>query len=314
LLVLAVQGYRRNTLNDAKTYLGIFVFVWLVYLGSGVFYLSYRAFDLPVYSTLMVNFVQGSLVAALLGCAVSVQVVRRKNQVEQDAARALDRNRLYTAAHHDLWQPIQSIGLQVTALEQLGGTNPEQARKYHRGIQSAVNHVHDFVDGLRHIDMQPHLQDVDLDKLLEPLIDECRLLAMQKHISTRVRPSHLVVRTDAALLQRIVRNLLSNAIRYTNAGGRIIVGVRRERGQLWLMVYDNGIGMTDAQAAASFEAFARFGDTTRVPEGMGIGLYSVKRIAQLLGLPTRLKSRLGKGTSIGLGLIPIIFLKNPLHL
>jgi signal transduction histidine kinase len=314
LLVLAVQGYRRNTLNDAKTYLGIFVFVWLVYLGSGVFYLSYRAFDLPVYSTLMVNFVQGSLVAALLGCAVSVQVVRRKNQVEQDAARALDRNRLYTAAHHDLWQPIQSIGLQVTALEQLGGTNPEQARKYHRGIQSAVNHVHDFVDGLRHIDMQPHLQDVDLDKLLEPLIDECRLLAMQKHISTTVRPSHLVIKTDAALLQRIVRNLLSNAIRYTNAGGRIIVGVRRERGQLWLMVYDNGIGMTDAQAAASFEAFARFGDTTRVPEGMGIGLYSVKRIAQLLGLPTRLKSRLGKGTSIGLGLIPINFLKNPLHL
>jgi signal transduction histidine kinase len=137
---------------------------------------------------------------------------------------------------------------------------------------------------------------------------------MQKHISFTVRPSHLVVLTDPTLLQRIVRNLLSNAIRYTNAGGRVIIGVRRERGQSWLMVYDNGIGMTDAQAAASFEAFARFGDTTRVPEGMGIGLYSVKRIAQRLGLPTRLKSRLGKGTSIGIGLIPSNSSQNHQHL
>jgi signal transduction histidine kinase len=314
LLVIACQAYGRNQEADAKTYLALFVTVWLVYLGSGIFYLSYRAFSLPVYSTLMVNFVQGSLVAALLGCVVSAQVVRRKNQVEQAAARALDRNHLYTAAHHDLWQPIQSIGLQVAALEGIAGTNPEQASKYYRGIQSAVNHVHDFVDGLRHIDMPPSLQEVDLDALLEPLIEECRLMAKQKHISFTVRPSHLAISTDPALLMRIVRNLLSNAIRYTNAGGRVIVGVRRERGQIWLMVYDNGIGMTDAQAAASFEAFARFGDTARVPEGMGIGLYSVKRIAQQLGLPTRLKSRLGKGTSIGLGLIPINSLQNPLQM
>lgn len=314
LLVLACQGYLRNKLADAKTYLAIFVAVWLVYLGSGVFYLLYRTLALPVYSTLMVNFVQGSLVAALLGCAVSVQVVRRKNQIEQAAERALDRNHLYTAAHHDLWQPIQSIGLQVAALEGLAGANPEQAQKYHRGIQSAVNHVHDFVDGLRHIDMPPSLQEVDLDALLQPLVDECRMLAMQKHISLTVRPSHLAISTDPALLQRIIRNLFSNAIRYTNAGGRVVVGVRRERGQVWLMVYDNGIGMTDVQAAACFEAFARFGDTSRVPEGMGIGLYSVKRIAQRLGLPTRLKSRIGKGTSIGLGLILINSLQNPLQM
>ncbi len=304
LLVLACQGYRRNKLADAKTYLAIFVAVWLVYLGSGVFYLLYRMLALPVYSTLMINFVQGSLVAALLGCAVSVQVVRRKNQVEQAAERALDRNQLYAAAHHDLWQPIQSIGLQVAALEGLAGSNPELARQYQRSIHSAVNHVHDFVEGLLHIDMPPNLKEVDLDALLEPLVDECRLLAAQKYISFTVRPSHLSISTDPALLQRIVRNLLSNASRYTNAGGRILIGVRHERGQLWLMVYDNGIGMTDAQAGASFEAFARFGDTSRVPEGMGIGLYSVKRMAQQLDLPTRMSSRLRKGTAIGIGLIP----------
>jgi signal transduction histidine kinase len=304
LLLLAIQGYCRRTHHADKTYLAIFVAVWGIYLGSGLFYLLYRTVDLPVYSTLMVNFVQGSLVAALLGCAVSVKVTKDKNKIQQAAERALDRNQLYTAAHHDLWQPIQSIGLQIAALEGLAGTNPELARQYQRRIQSAVNHVHDFVDGLRHMDMPPNLQEVDLDALLGPLVDEYRLLAAQKYISFTLRPSHLSISTDPALFQRIVRNLLSNASRYTNAGGRVLIGVRRERGQMWLMVYDNGIGMTDAQAGASFEAFARFGDTSKVPEGMGIGLYSVKRMAQQLDLPTRMSSRLRKGTAIGIGLIP----------
>jgi signal transduction histidine kinase len=68
------------------------------------------------------------------------------------------------------------------------------------------------------------------------------------------------------------------------------------------MVYDNGIGMSPEQAKASFEAFSRFGDINRVPEGQGIGLYSVKNMANQLGLKTWLVSHIGKGTTIGISL------------
>jgi signal transduction histidine kinase len=312
LLYFAAQAYRKETYRQsmgqadegAKTYLGLFVAVWAIYLTSGAFYLCYRIFALPVYLSLVVNFVQGSVVASLLGCAVSVQVIRRRNQLQKTAQRALDRNQLFTAAHHDLWQPIQSIGLHVTALEKLQGLNPEQAQRYQRNIQSAVTHVHNFVDDLRHEERPARFEDVDLNTLLEPLIDEYRLLATQKHISLRVHPAHRVFHTDAILLHRIVRNLLSNAIRYTNPGGRVIMGLRRAKGQCWLMVYDNGIGMSPEQTQSCFEFFSRFGDITRVPEGMGIGLFSVKRIAQQMNLPVRLASQLHHGTAIGVGLIP----------
>lgn len=129
--------------------------------------------------------------------------------------------------------------------------------------------------------------------------------AMQKNVTLRVYPAHRVVHTDAILIHRIARNLLSNAIRYTNPGGRVVLGLRRAKGQFWLTVYDNGLGMSPEQTQACFEAFSRFGDTTRVPEGMGIGLFSVKRLAQQMDLPLRIMSRLHHGTAIGVGLIPI---------
>jgi two-component system, sensor histidine kinase len=110
------------------------------------------------------------------------------------------------------------------------------------------------------------------------------------------------VHSDPALLQRIMRNLLTNALRYTLAGGGILLGVRRAEGKLWLMVYDNGIGMSPEQAQACFDAYTRFGDIQRVPEGMGIGLYSVKRMADQLGLQTRLLSKTDSGTAIGVSL------------
>jgi 7TMR-DISM extracellular 2 len=146
LTFFALRGYRRNTDASAKSYEALFLTVWLVYLGAGVFYLCYRWLNLPVYTTLMVNFIQGSLVAALLGCALSVQVIRRRNQMLQEVERVQERNHLYASVHHDLWQPIQSIGLQVAALK---GATGEHKMRIHRNIDGAISHVHDFVETTR---------------------------------------------------------------------------------------------------------------------------------------------------------------------
>jgi signal transduction histidine kinase len=299
LFVMALRAYRKpNGLGHTVPGM-LFLVVWAVYLASSMSYFVYRWVQFPISFMLMIHFVQGSVVAALLGCAVSALLVYKHQLTKQVALQQTQHNQLYAAAHHDLWQPIQSIGLYTAAMDSATST---EKTKYQRGIASAVASVHDFMEGLRKIDLAPKLQNLDLDTLLAPLVEESRLLASQKHTSLRVRNTSLAIHTDPALLQRIVRNLLTNAIRYTPVGGQILLGVRRAKGQQWLMVYDDGIGMSPAQAQASFEAFSRFGDTSRVPEGQGIGLYSVKNMANQLGLHTWLVSHLGKGTAIGVSL------------
>jgi two-component system, sensor histidine kinase len=150
--------------------------------------------------------------------------------------------------------------------------------------------------------VQPQLQTVNLHDVLAPIIEEYRHWCQGKHIMLRYRPLNILVYSDVQFLQRIVRNLLSNATRYTDSGGRILVGARRYRGTRWLVVVDTGIGMNAEQASQRFEAFRRFGAVEKIPQGMGIGLYSVKQMAHALGLQTSLRSTPGKGTTIGISI------------
>ena len=299
MVYLALRHYLRRK----EMYRLLFLAVWGIYAVSGVLYLLYRLIELPIHITLISNFVQGSLVAALLGCAVSVQILRKRNLLQVSVDRAQDRSLLYAAAQHDLVQPLQSVGLYAQALRD---ALPHQREKLLSGIDEAMASVQDFMRSMRQISLaeqpQPDLQVVNLHDVLDPVVQEFRQWTQARLITLRYQRVDRLVHTDVQTLQRIVRNLLSNAFRYTNEGGRILVGCRRRQGRLWLMVIDTGIGMNEAEAAQCFEAFQRFGEIERVPEGLGIGLYSVKRMATLLGQETMLKSVSGKGTVVGVSL------------
>ncbi len=130
-----------------------------------------------------------------------------------------------------------------------------------------------------------------------------RSLAQLKQLHLRYRPCQRIVRTDALSLKRIVRNLLSNAVRYTPPGGDILLACRMRQGQLWLLCWDTGPGMPPEQAAQCFEAFTRYDPEQQVPEGLGLGLFSVRELARGLGVPTWLQSRPGHGTCIGVALL-----------
>ncbi len=296
MMVLAL----RHAIRRAEMHRLLFLAVWGVYAFSGLLYVLYRLMELPIHVTLISNFVQGSLVAALLGCAVSAQILRRRNLLRASVSRAQDRSLLYAAAQHDLLQPLQSVNLYVQALRDAPLRKQEGLLQ---GIDEAMRTVNDFMVSMRQMSTneQPvlDLKVVSLHAVLEPVVQEFRQWTRAHHITLRYLPVHRLVRTDVLMLQRIARNLLSNALRYTDEGGRILIGCRRRRGRLWLMVIDTGIGMSKADAARCFEAFQRGGELERVPEGMGIGLYSVKRMATLLGQSTKLASVRGKGTSVG---------------
>lgn len=299
MVYLALRHYLRRT----EMYRLLFLAVWGIYAVSGVLYLLYRLIELPIHVTLISNFVQGSLVAALLGCAVSVQILRKRNLLQASMTRAQDRSLLYAAAQHDLLQPLQSVGLYAQALRD---APPHQREKLLRGIDEGMISVNEFMRSMREMSLieQPKLdlRVVGLHAVLDPVVQEFRQWTQARFVTLRYQRVDRLVQTDVQTLQRIVRNLLSNALRYTDEGGRILIGCRRKQGRLWLMVIDTGIGMSEAEAARCFEAFQRFGELERVPEGMGIGLYSVKRMATLLGQATTLRSVSGKGTAIGVSL------------
>ena len=293
----------RHAIRRAEMHRLLFLAVWGVYAFSGLLYVLYRLMELPIHVTLISNFVQGSLVAALLGCAVSVQILRKRNLLRASVSRARDRGLLYAAAQHDLLQPLQSVSLYAQALRHAPLREHECLLQ---GIDEAMRSVNDFMLSMRHMSLseQPmlDLKVVRLHTVLDPVVHEFRQWTQTRLVTLRYQRVDRFIQTDVQLLQRMVRNLLSNALRYTDEGGRILVGCRRRQGRLWLMVVDTGIGMSEADAARCFEAFQRFGEIERVPEGMGIGLYSVKRMATLLGQSTVLTSVSGKGTAVGVSL------------
>ncbi len=301
LTFFSVRGYIRKP----RPHMALFVGVWCVYLASGVLYILYRVLHLPVYLTLMVNYIQGSLVAALLGWAVCVQVVTRRQKMLAQIDQAHERAKLYVAAQHDLWQPLQSVQRYTYALAQ---ADESQRQKILLHIGTALKSVNDFMYTLRDLwipaPAKPLVsQNIQLNELLHAMVEEYRPLAQMKHINLRYRPTHRALNTHEPHLQRIVRNLITNALRYTPPGGRVLLTCRQRGEVTWLLCIDTGEGMSPEQAQKCFEAFTRFGDTQRIPEGMGLGLFSVRQLANAIGAQTHLKSREGHGTVIGIGLL-----------
>lgn len=295
----------RGLLQNRSAHMALFLAVWLIYLGSGVLYILYRALQLPVHYTLIGNYVQGSLVAAFLGAAVTVQVASKRKSLQRQLQRVRERALLQATAQHDLMQPLQSLRIHAQLLSHT--LDPTQHRQALARMQMALRQVNDFLPSLRHMwgeGQAPALQwqTLSVHDAIGVVVDEWREVAQLKQLHLRYRPAHHRVRTDVLSLQRIVRNLLSNAVRYTPPGGDVLLACRQRQGRLWLLCWDTGPGMPPEQMQQCFEAFTRFDPDQRVPEGLGLGLFSVRELARGLDVPTWLQSRPGHGSCIGVGL------------
>jgi signal transduction histidine kinase len=302
LLLLAVSVWFFRLQPSLKR--GIFIAVWVVYLLGMLVYWLFRYWEWPLVTTLGAHFIQGALVATLLGWSACMDVLLDRDALRLDMQLSNERSRWFAAAHHDLWQPIQSILLYARALV----LAPEARRPgLFSGIQLASRSVDDFMGHLRFWaegvnDVQQELRQtstLSAHELLQPLVVEMRMLAEQKHILLRYQPSRCVVAVDDLQVQRMVRNLLTNALRYTQSGGSVLIGCRRQRCLLWIWCMDTGLGMSQAQLSDCFDAFSRFDKGAQQVRTLGLGLYSFKELAQKMGLKTRWHSTLGKGTMIG---------------
>ena len=226
---------------------------------------------------------------------------------KDEAERAnLSKTRFLAAASHDLLQPLNAAHLSISVLSEMQAT--EEARRLSGQIEQSLQTIEDLIKTLLDISkldagvVKPELQTFPLDTVLAVLETSFGPMAAAKHLEFKVRRCGLLVRSDPLMLQRVLQNLVSNAVRYTKKGG-VLVGVRRRGKQCWVDVVDTGCGITEAECGQMFEEFYRgaaAADGTHT--GLGLGLAIVQRTVAALGYGLEVKSVLGKGSTFRLRL------------
>lgn len=233
-----------------------------------------------------------------------LELQEKTTQLESHTELVEDRNRvirnLFAGASHDLRQPLQAMALFVDALNDMCD---ERQKELLGKLELAIRNMRKLFDDL--LDMQKlegrlngqiNRGSVNLKPLLESVFHECDMLAQDKKLELRMHMRDIVVDSNASMLERIIRNLLSNAIRYTDRGG-ILLASRKRGTDIWIEIWDTGRGIPQDQME---KVFAQFYQVERVSnegkQGYGLGLSIVKRLSEMLDHRIEIHSREGRGT------------------
>lgn len=227
-----------------------------------------------------------------------VSHLRREKTIAEEANAA--KSRFLAAASHDLRQPVHALSLFVAAA-QIQPINPE-TRKLLDHIDDSVRSLGRLFGGLLDIS-RLDAGVVEVNRLVfavRPLIwdvfREFEAQAEAKRLQLRVHVPDVAIDSDPLLFERIVRNVVANAVAYTNNGG-VLIGCRRRGGHLRLEIWDTGSGIAAADQEQVFEEFYQVGNPERDrTKGVGLGLAIVKRLTTLLGHRLELRSKPGRGS------------------
>ncbi|HTO47897.1 MAG TPA: ATP-binding protein, partial [Burkholderiales bacterium] len=271
------------------------------------------ALAIPLGIALVIGLMFGRKVNLLVDEAIrrrfeNVELIdelsRQKEIAEAARAQAEAANRsrtqFFAAASHDLRQPLHALGLMSAALSE---------RSRDPAVTGLVASMNASVEALERLfnelldiskldagAVKPELRDFPVSRVLERLRIELAPEAAEKDLRLRVRPTRAWVRSDPVLLERILRNLISNAIRYTARGG-VLAGARRRGSALVLEVWDSGVGIPEPERGRIFEEFYQLGNHGRSSrKGLGLGLAIIERLCALLGYRVRVDSRPGRGS------------------
>jgi signal transduction histidine kinase/DNA-binding NarL/FixJ family response regulator len=223
-------------------------------------------------------------------------------------AANLAKSRFLAAASHDLRQPLHALNLFVAQLR--AETDPAERSRVTAQIDAAVTAMNDLFNALLDISkldagaLAPELTTFPVAHLLKQLETTFAPAAREKGLRLRFVPTAAWVRSDFILLQRILLNLVSNAIRYTARGG-VLVGCRRRGPQLRIEVWDSGIGIPEDQRENIFREFYQVVDPERSRRGrpgLGLGLAIVDRLCRLLDHRLELTSTPGRGSRFAVSL------------
>ena len=232
------------------------------------------------------------------------QLTIQRNEAEKARETAevanIAKSRFLAAASHDLRQPIHALNLYLGAFSQLQLAYPTglllgKVRQCALIMDNMFRTLLD-VSKLDAGAVNPQITVFALAPLFARMRLEFEPQARARNLELRVHRCSAFAKSDPALVERILRNLISNAIRYTDHG-RVVVGCRRHRGSLRVSIYDTGIGIAPDEQSLVFEAFYQVGNRARDrSKGLGLGLAIVERLSRLLETPLTLRSRPGHGS------------------
>jgi Na+/proline symporter/CheY-like chemotaxis protein/PAS domain-containing protein len=235
--------------------------------------------------------------------ALNAELTRAKAAAEE-ANR--DKTRFLAAASHDLLQPLNAARLYASGLVERQARRGDDAEtgpegRLLRNLGASLESVEELLGALLDISkldagaLRPEVRSFPLDDLFAMLRVEFAPLAENRGLELRVVPCTLAVASDRRLLHRVLQNLLSNAIRYTERG-RVLMGARRAGDHLLIQVWDTGPGIPPDKQALVFKEFQRFATGPGAERGLGLGLSIVERISRILDHPLGLRSTPGRGT------------------
>jgi signal transduction histidine kinase/CheY-like chemotaxis protein len=228
-------------------------------------------------------------------------------QKEFAEAANVSKSRFLASASHDLRQPVHALGMFVGALRDR--PLDEVSGRLVRQIQNSIGALDSLFSAILDISrldagvIESRPQAFAIHPMLERIcLDEIPEIN-RKGIELRLVPCSLFVRTDLVLLERVLRNLVSNAVRYTDAG-RVVIGCRRGA-PLSVQVWDSGRGIPADQQDLIFQEFYQIGNSERDrARGLGLGLAIVRRLTRILDIPMQMQSRVGRGSVFKLS-VPI---------
>ncbi len=242
--------------------------------------------------------------------------LRTEKVVADEARRAAEaanraKTQFFAAASHDLRQPLHAMGLFAEALRQ---------RSHDPEVASLVNSINESVDALEGlfsellditridtggVDVNP--APVRMRELFARLRLHFEPVAFEKGLMLSFHGEQRVAMADPVLLERVLRNLVSNAIRYTDDGG-VLVSCRQREGQLLVQVWDTGIGISEASVPRIWDEFYQAQSNRPLEahhrKGLGLGLAIVKRLTALMGATVSVRSRVGHGTVFSIHVPP----------
>ncbi|MFN3312376.1 MAG: response regulator, partial [Hyphomonas sp.] len=223
-----------------------------------------------------------------------------KSAIRQAEHAVITKTRFLASASHDLRQPLQTLTLvhDLMAREKSAVPSTQLTKQMDQAISAMSGMLNTMLD-INQIEagvISYHVEDFPVSSILSVLYTEFFYHAEAKSIGLRMAPCSAVVRTDRRLLEQMMRNLLSNAIRYTDSG-RILIGCRRRGNKLRIEIWDTGIGISESDLPTVFGEYHKVNGAARLTtEGLGLGLSIVQRLADLLGHRIYVRSTPGRGS------------------
>lgn len=263
----------------------------------------------------------GTAITGETGAATAVAITERditaRKQAEQSLRTAkqaaeqatLQKSQFLAAASHDLRQPLQTLEFLNSALSQ--SSLPADSHGQLEQQAEALAVMRDLLNNLLDINqldsgiVKPAPSTVSVRELFAELAQQFHAQALQKGLLLKFRPRSIQVRSDKVLLERIMANFVSNALKYTARGG-VLVSARLRAGCVRLQVWDTGCGIAADEVEHIFDEFYQVDNAARQRRlGIGLGLTIAERMARLLGHPLQVRSRLEKGSVFSID-VPLV--------